>query len=121
MKQLISITKALSDESRLRALMVLRHGDLCVCQIIEILGLAPSTVSKHMTVLREAGLVEGRKEGRWMLYRLPGPQAPRIHRQAVDLILSSLAEAAQTREDDLKLREVLDIDREVLCKRQMGR
>jgi len=50
--------------------MMLSGGELCACQIIEMLGLAPSTVSKHMSILRQAGLVETRKEGRWIYYRL---------------------------------------------------
>ena len=70
MLKILNITKALSDETRVRALMMLTGGELCVCQIIEMLGLAPSTVSKHMSILRQASLVETRKEGRWMYYRL---------------------------------------------------
>ena len=70
MLETLNITKALSDENRIRALMMLTGGELCVCQIIEMLGLAPSTVSKHMSILRQAGLVETRKEGRWIYYRL---------------------------------------------------
>jgi len=70
MLEILNITKALSDENRVRALMMLTGGELCVCQIIEMLGLAPSTVSKHMSILRQAGLVETRKEGRWIYYRL---------------------------------------------------
>ena len=71
MNNVILISKALSDTNRLRALAALRCGELCMCQIIELLGLAPSTVSKHMSVLKQAGLVAGRKEERWMYYRLP--------------------------------------------------
>ena len=70
MREILNITKALSDENRIRALMMLTGGELCVCQIIEMLGLAPSTVSKHMSILRQAELVETRKEGRWIYYRL---------------------------------------------------
>ena len=70
MREFIDINKALSDESRVRALLALRDQELCVCQLIELLGLAPSTVSKHMTILKQAGLVEGRKDGRWIYYRL---------------------------------------------------
>ena len=65
------ITKALSDIQRLRILMLLRKGELCVCRIIAVLGLAPSTVSKHLSVLNAAALVDSRKEGRWAYYRLP--------------------------------------------------
>jgi ArsR family transcriptional regulator len=65
MQAAIDIAKALSDASRVRTLMFLRGGELCVCQIIEMLGLAPSTVSRHMNVLQRAGLVRARKQGRW--------------------------------------------------------
>lgn len=70
MQQVTSIAQALSDESRVRALLALREGELCVCQLIALLGLAPSTVSKHMSVLMAAGLIARRKEGRWHYYRL---------------------------------------------------
>jgi len=56
MRTIINIAKAFSDENRVRALMMLCNGELCVCQLIEMLGLAPSTVSKHMTILYQAGL-----------------------------------------------------------------
>jgi ArsR family transcriptional regulator len=72
MNDVLNVAKALADANRLRALMALGAGELCVCQLIEMLGLAPSTVSKHLSILHQAGLVEVRKEGRWMYYRLPG-------------------------------------------------
>lgn len=71
MDDFILIAKAVSDPSRLRTLMVLRNGELCVCQIIALLQLAPSTVSKHMSILRNAGLITGRKQEKWMYYQLP--------------------------------------------------
>jgi ArsR family transcriptional regulator len=64
--QFMAITKVLADENRGRTLMALRSGGICVCQIIEFPGLAPSTVSRHMGVLCQAGLVKGRKQGRWV-------------------------------------------------------
>jgi ArsR family transcriptional regulator, arsenate/arsenite/antimonite-responsive transcriptional repressor len=71
MKEFMAVAKALADENRTRVLMFLRDGELCVCRIVEMLALAPSTVSKHLNVLYQAGLVESRKEGRWIYYRLP--------------------------------------------------
>ena len=70
MRDLMAVTKALADESRVRILLALEAGELCVCQIVELLQLAPSTVSKHMSILKQARLLESRKEGRWMFYRL---------------------------------------------------
>ena len=66
MREFMAVAKALADDNRTRALMCLRAGELCVCRIIALLELAPSTVSKHLDILRRAGLVESHKEGRWI-------------------------------------------------------
>ena len=58
MRDFLAIAKALSDASRVRILMFLKDGELCVCQVVEMLNLAPSTVSEHMAILHRAGLVE---------------------------------------------------------------
>ncbi len=65
MREFMNITKALADETRVRMLMALREGELCVCQITELFGFAPSTVSKHLSVLhcRTGGLPQGRADG----------------------------------------------------------
>ena len=118
MQDVLSITKALADKSRLRALMLLRHGELCVCQIIEVLGLAPSTVSKHMSLLRQAGLVDARKEGRWIHYRLAGRDASPAVQEAQAFVKRHLEEVSQTHQDDATLQKVLEIDKEALCQRQ---
>lgn len=90
MRDYLAITKALSDQSRVRALVSLADGELCVCQVIELLSLSPATVSKHMTILLQAGLVERRKEGRWHYYRLAGRGAPAVVREALRWTLRSL-------------------------------
>lgn len=70
MKQFIQIMKALSDPNRVRVLKLLQEGQLCVCNIQEFLQLAQSTVSRHMKVLEDAGLVEHERQGTWIIYRL---------------------------------------------------
>jgi len=90
MQRFLVVAKAVSDESRLRALLSLRDGELCLCQIIDLLGLSPSTVSKHMDVLQRAGLVERRKEGRWHYFRLASHQATPVVRRAIKWVLESL-------------------------------
>jgi DNA-binding transcriptional ArsR family regulator len=72
MNGFLQIAKALSDETRVRALLALERGELCLCQVVDLLGLSPSTVSKHMSVLGQAGLVARRRSGRWIYYRLFG-------------------------------------------------
>ncbi len=62
--------KALGDETRLRIVALLSHGELCVCHLETALGLTQSTTSRHLAVLRNAGVVEPRREGAWVYYRL---------------------------------------------------
>jgi len=118
MRDLMAITRALADANRVRALMALRDCELCVCQIIEILGLAPSTVSKHLSVLEHARLVEKRKCGRWMYYHLPGKEAQPVVRGALRWLARSLSGDRQAAEDNTRLAAILKIDPEDLCSRQ---
>ncbi len=114
-----AIAQALSDSNRVRALLALRKGELCVCQIIELLGLAPSTVSKHMSVLKQAGLVASRKDSRWVYYRLPetnGKNHP--IRNFIDLSTSLLKNARQIIHDDSRMAEIASEGLEAICKRQ---
>ena len=62
--------KALAHPIRLRILALLRGGELCVCQVTAILGLAPSTISEHLSLLRRAGLIAEHKDGKWVFYGL---------------------------------------------------
>ena len=120
MKEFLNITKALADENRLRMLMALRGGELCVCQIAELMGLAMSTVSKHLSVLYQAGLVNARKEGRWMHYSLPGKGTPTAAREAVAWVRRSLDGNERIAEDEKRMKKVLAMDLGELCKRQCG-
>lgn len=120
MHEVLKITKALADGSRLRVLLALRASELCVCQIVELLELAPSTVSKHMSILRQARLVQDRKEGRWVYYRLPGRDAPSAVKEAIAWVRRSLARSPQTRRDGQRLQEILAMDPGEICKRQNG-
>ena len=114
MRDFLPIAKALSDETRLRLLMALRGGELCLCQLIDLLRLAPSTVSKHMAVLQQAGLVERRKDGRWHFYRLPEQPVSPPAAQAIAWVTGSLAEEPAIRADQERLTEIRRKDLEEL-------
>ena len=118
MRDVLDVTKALADSNRLRVLMALGGGELCVCQIVELLQLAPSTVSKHMAILRQARLVESRKDGRWMYYRLADRDAPKAVKDAVAWVLRYLAESPQIVRDAKELKRILSMNPEELCKGQ---
>ena len=114
----IAITRALSDQNRVRTLMALKDRELCVCQIIELLKLAPSTVSKHMSILANARLVEGRQEGRWRFYRLAGDDARYEVQEAIAWTFRSLSDTPQILKDAERIEQILITDPEVLCKAQ---
>ena len=115
MRQLVRTTKALADESRLRIIGALRGQELCVCQLIDMLQLAPSTVSKHLFILRNARLVYGRKEGRWMYYCLNMSGAPPAVAGALAWVIRSVADDPIVAEDDTRLNAILSEPAESKC------
>ena len=117
MKEFMNVAKALSDESRVRLLMFLRGGELCVCQIVDVLGLAPSTVSKHMAILVQAGLVDFRKDGRWRYYRLSEQASSVAVRSALEWLRASLEGTSIVREDMKRVKRTLKKDIKTLCER----
>ena len=108
------IAKALSDESRVRALLSLQGGELCLCQIIDVLGLSPATVSKHMNLLRGAGLVERRKDGRWHFYRLAGGEEDPVAARALAWARDALRGDPLVRDDARRVKAARRKDLEEL-------
>lgn len=92
-EQFEMVAKATGDASRVRILKMLEAGELCVCQITAVLDLSPATVSKHLSVLKMAGLIFQRKAGRWVHYRL-------ADRAVNPYALSLLALVGETMDDD---------------------
>ena len=103
--------KALSDPNRIRVVKILEEGELCVCEVQELLGLAQSTVSKHLKILEESGLVESRKEGTWINYRI-SEEPPVYAAEMLDLMTS-------WHDDERVLQEMRErlphVDRMVIC------
>ncbi|HZR19187.1 MAG TPA: metalloregulator ArsR/SmtB family transcription factor [Verrucomicrobiae bacterium] len=118
MRDLLKITKALADENRIRALLALREGELCACQITELFGLAPSTMSKHMSILYQAGLVDSRKEGRWIYFRLADGEAPAVVKKAIDWICKAAADQPRVQKDTKQLKKIMRMNPSEICKRQ---
>ncbi len=116
MQTVLRITKALSDPSRLRALAALRHGELCVCQLIALLHLAPSTVSRHLLILHQADLVESRKKGRWVYYRLTREPSSAFAKQITRHTLEALLESPIIIKDTRCLKTIVNIGLKELCR-----
>ena len=120
MRNVMAVVKALGEENRARILVALQGRELCVCQIVALLELAPSTVSKHMSILHQARLVDSRKDGRWAYYRLAEGDMPAAAEQATALVIDLLSKDVRVREDEKRLKQILKTDPEELCKRQGG-
>lgn len=121
MREIMDVLKALADESRLRALGALQGGERCVCQLIALLDLAPSTVSKHLAILRAARLVESRKEGRWMYYRLSREFRTPSAGKMLALLFKDMAKTPRMAEDRKNLKRICAEDMEKLCRRILGK
>ncbi len=119
MKAMLDITKGLADETRLRALLALRGGELCLCHLVALFELAPSTMSRHMDLLWRAGLVSRRKEGRWGYFRLARREAPLAVREALHWVLAALADDPRVAADEARVKELrkMDISELTVCYR----
>jgi len=118
MRELMAVLRALGDENRVRILAALDGRELCVCQIVELLQLAPSTVSKHLSILKDARLLDARKQGRWIHYRLADSDVLAAAQQATRFILDSVTRTKQATDDAERLRTILQMDPEELCRKQ---
>ncbi len=111
-RPLIKIFKALSDSNRLRILKMLELRPLCVCEITEVLQLATSTVSKHLSLLREADLIMDSKQGKWVNYQLNRSTENHYVQQLLPMLREWLLDDAVVREDKKKVKTV---DRNTIC------
>ena len=73
MKEILKLFSALSDQTRLRVYLLLLNGELCVCELVNILNMEQSRISHGLRILKEAGLVENQREGKWIVYS-PNPR-----------------------------------------------
>jgi ArsR family transcriptional regulator len=97
--ELVRLLQALGDPTRLRLLNLLRSGEICVCYFVEILGEPQPKVSRHLAYLRRAGIVDVRREGKWMHYKLAATGQAAV----LDAILDSIAGDRQMQRDRLAL------------------
>jgi DNA-binding transcriptional ArsR family regulator len=109
----VAVARALGHPARLRTVAMLRSGELCVCQITEVLKLAPSTVSAHLKELKQAGLIVERKEGRWVHIGLTLDAGARA---VVDASLATLEGDRQLADDSGFVEELRRLPVEILCR-----
>jgi ArsR family transcriptional regulator, arsenate/arsenite/antimonite-responsive transcriptional repressor len=99
----VKVFKALADPTRLRIMLLLQVRELCVCELTYILGMEQSRISHHMRILREAGLAEDLRRGRWMIYRIPARSREFVNGLIAGLSRAGLGRSARRTGDARKL------------------
>jgi ArsR family transcriptional regulator, arsenate/arsenite/antimonite-responsive transcriptional repressor len=105
MNEMVEAAKAFADPTRVRILAALRRGELCVCELSDALGVTQSTLSTHLQVIRDAGLVQTRRDGKWIYYA--------VRAEADQLLESLFGFFAKTVKNDPAIRR----DKEQLAAR----
>jgi len=109
----MTVARTLTDENRVRILMALRDYEMCVCQVTGFLDLAPSTTSKHLSILKQARLIESRKKGRWVHYRLADTKtASPVVRDALLWLATAVGDSPVVREDARRIASILERERQ---------
>ncbi len=118
MKKQLEILKALSDKNRLRIVVALtRYDELVACQITELLQVTGATTSRHLSILTHAGILDSRKDGRWIYFKL-------IRSADLEPVFQWLERTFQDSEglkaDQVALEKITELGREELCRMQRG-
>jgi len=114
LKKIEKIIKALADKNRLRIIYLLNEKqDLCVCEITDIIGLSQPTISSHLRLLENAGLIESDKDGLWVNYNI-NSRSGLLSRKLMEMICKDLKKDRQIISDRKKLKAV---DRDMICQR----
>ena len=102
-RPLTRLFRALGDETRLRIVALLSHGELCVCHLEAALDLNQSTASRHLGILRAAGVVDCRRDGTWVYYRITEQEHAPVA-EALDVLTRTFGAERALRADHAKLR-----------------
>ena len=120
MENILQCLKALADEKRIRILMLLREQELCVCQLMGVLRISQPLVSRHLSVLKGAGVVQSRREGKLMFYSISDQAMAGGKSGLIQLVRESLNGDAAIEQDLKRLRECKEIEKETgLCTMEM--
>jgi ArsR family transcriptional regulator len=114
MKDFLKVMKACSDPNRVKIVKMLALKEMCVCELTSALNLAQPTVSSHLKVLEEAGLVRSRKDGLWVNYQLAAPEG---NPYAASLLAGLKGWLNQDPEITSLLTRLPQIRREEICKK----
>ena len=115
-----AVMKSASDPTRVRILKILESGEICVCQIIAIIALGQSTISKHLFLLRAAGLIKDRRDKKWIHYSLDGKSGNPYAATLLRNIRKWLNDDPLILKDRVRAAMARDIGPVVICERGMA-
>ncbi|MCF7919584.1 MAG: metalloregulator ArsR/SmtB family transcription factor [Candidatus Cloacimonetes bacterium] len=119
MKMLLTVFKALADSNRLRIIAALtQYDELCATQIIELLQVKGASASRQLGILMSAGLVESRRDGRWVYYSFQAPQSD--YKSFIEWMKAEFEKSALVQQDIKLLEGITKYAPEELCRRQRG-
>jgi ArsR family transcriptional regulator len=104
-EELVAIARTLGDTTRIRIVAALRNGELCVCELVDALDISQSSLSTHLQMCRQVGVLTTRKDGRWIYYSLSARYTPLI--EMIFSELQTLRSDEQLRRDGKRLRKRL--------------
>ena len=107
MLDFMNITKAISDKNRVRIILALQKSPMCVCQLTSLLELAPSTTSKHITLLQQAKIIEGKRKGKWVFYKIVDEKKNKLISEILDLINKGVDDMEEIKKDHENLQKIL--------------
>jgi ArsR family transcriptional regulator len=111
-----AVLAALADPVRLRILRLVRQRELCVCELVDALGMPQYKVSRHLGALRKTKIVTARRRGRWMHYRLDArPEAARVASQLMGILAPGVKRAPEAKDDSSRLASRLRLRRAGQC------
>lgn len=102
---LVTLFQALADRTRLRLLNLMSAGEVCVCFFVDVLGESQPKISRHLAYLRRAGIVQARRDGKWVHYGLAEPAGAEV-RAVFDATIATFASDRQMQRDRLALQRV---------------
>lgn len=105
MKEVTQLFKAFADETRLRIIHLLLHGELCICDLMEILEMSQSKISRHMAYLKHSEIVNDRREAVWVYYSLAKPKN-RVHQCQLKCLRNCFDEYEILKKDLERLKEL---------------
>ncbi len=114
MKELVKVFKAVADPNRIRILKMLQQKKMCVCELAAALGITQPSVSRHLAMMKDAGLVRDERDGQWINYELCGENINQYAPVILEHIKLWINENPRIKEDAAK---IMQLDRETLCKK----